>query len=474
MALLLPQGQVSTVVLGPFVHELDGDTILAALTIAAADVGISHNAAVFTAKHEPSAATYDQGGYYRVTLDATDTATTGQGRLVVKMPGALAVWTDFFVVSLAAYTSLAGLSVVPILLRGTAASLILGPCVSASDGVTLISNLTLSASDIHLSKADGTFGLLHSATAIMPLGFGMYRIPLDVADTNTPGALQVSLDPGTCLPVWMDATVVSDTVWQLFFPLPVTPPPAPAPLPTTPPRPPTRITPRLRPPAGGLGRRHLDVQKQVAMIEGHGTAVYVMPKLQCPCLLEEGQPDPLCPICQGTGRMYVQANAFATTMLLTHESAEHSLQEVGFWTSGMVRASILPGIELGYEDYVRQVDLRATFNNEVLTKDLDDTLLFRYGIQIDTIADRETLYQAGLDYVLTSPNGITWVAGGRAPAMHAQYAVRYRAYPEYLVAAETPRLRIEGRRAQSRVVTLKLLEKTSKVPQEFLAPRTTG
>jgi hypothetical protein len=210
---------------------------------------------------------------------------------------------------------------------------------------------------------------------------------------------------------------------------------------------------------GRLGKKHLTLGKQVAMIEGHGTAVVVSPCMQCPCLTAEQQFSPLCPACKGTGRFYPSGISYATTLLLVGEDSRRTFQEPGSWTSGMIRASVLPGVRLAERDKVRLVDITDVFSDEVLFKGVDDQVRFSSGVTVLLIADVTTIYRPMLDYLLMPPNTIAWVAGGKAPAFGTQYAVRYQAYPEYLVVNDAPRLRIEHRIPQSSEVILMRLDK---------------
>ena len=208
---------------------------------------------------------------------------------------------------------------------------------------------------------------------------------------------------------------------------------------------------------GRLGRRHFDTQKQIDMIQGHGTMVSVFPCVPCPCLLEEGHYDPNCIACGGNGRLYPPDRHYVTTMALVQESTQLLYLGTGTWGSGIVHASILPDIDLAENDQVRCLDKKTVFR-EVLQKDVRDTLRFVSGIEIVFIVDRTTTYFPDRDYVLTAPNLITWVPGGHAPLFSQHYSVRYQAYPDYLVSGDDPRWRVEGRRPQSSEVILMRLD----------------
>jgi hypothetical protein len=207
---------------------------------------------------------------------------------------------------------------------------------------------------------------------------------------------------------------------------------------------------------------HFDLQKQIDAIHKHGVAVWVSPHLTCSCLTESGQPALLCDGCGGTGRLYPPTLAYASTMLFQRDLPVHTLQETGFWTEGSVRATMLPGVVLGSQDYVRQLDVKNVFSNEVLIDGLDDTLTFRYGVEVEAVADRHRVYRAGGDYTVAG-HTIVWTSGGMRPGLGEKYTSRYRAYPEYLVAPPSPGVRIEHGIAQSRVVILHLLEKLTEL-----------
>jgi hypothetical protein len=211
--------------------------------------------------------------------------------------------------------------------------------------------------------------------------------------------------------------------------------------------------------SGPFGRVHLSLDSQRSFILGHGTQVLVSPVLQCPCLREERQFDPLCPTCQGTGRFYPPGTAYTTTLLLHHESSARTFQETGTWMAGMILATLLPEVRLGERDKVQWVDIKDTFSDEVLTRGLQERVRFSAGVEVLLVADRTQVYRPGVDYVLTPPNTVTWVAGGMAPPLAAQYAIKYAAYPEFLVVNDTPRLRVEHRIAQSQEVILLRLDR---------------
>jgi hypothetical protein len=82
-------------------------------------------------------------------------------------------------------------------------------------------------------------------------------------------------------------------------------------------------------------------------------------------------------------------------------------------------------------------------------------------VRVLLVADRQRVYLEGLDYVLTPPATITWVAGGLSPGLGQQYAIKYEAQPEYLVINDSPRLRVEYHVPQSSEVRLQRLDRLS-------------
>jgi hypothetical protein len=456
MAFLVSQTTAELVQAGPFISFVDGVTLLPNLTILPAQRLLSVNGGAFAPTTDLNPAVSLTDGYYSFTLTPVDLAILGTTRVSITTPDALPVWLDLLTVLPDVRTTLGPVASVPILLQATAVVLTMGPFVSTVDSFTLQHGLTIPPGAVHLSSRDGTYAASTGLMNAVPLGEGHYAVALTAADLAAVGELRVSIELSGSLPVWLDVAVVSPRTWQLYFhgvfpqPPPVLPPVLP---PTT-----------VAPPLGAFGFRHFTLPRHAAFIQSHGAAVWVSPHLNCPCLMDSGQPAPLCQSCDGSGLLYPPSLAKSSVMLLTQDSPMHTLQETGFWTAGTIRATILPGIELAYQDYVRQVDVKTTFADELLMRGVDDTLSFRYGVEVLVVADRDRVYRPGADYTFVSPQTIAWVPGGQAPAFGERYSVRYRAFPEYLVSPQTPGLRIEARRAMSRVVTLQLLEKLSAGP----------
>ncbi len=95
---LLKQSTARYILLGPFVDATDGVTEETGLA-GSMTVYVSKDGAAQAARNSATSITYDARGYYRVHLDATDTATLGVLRVLVHDSAThLPVWADFMVV----------------------------------------------------------------------------------------------------------------------------------------------------------------------------------------------------------------------------------------------------------------------------------------------------------------------------------------------------------------------------------------
>jgi hypothetical protein len=108
MTIWLKQSSAVTVKVGPFVDSTDGATAETGLTISQGDIRLAKNGGDFAQTNNAAGATHDEGGYYDVPLDTTDTNTLGSLRLAVGESGALPVWADFMVVPANVWDSLFG------------------------------------------------------------------------------------------------------------------------------------------------------------------------------------------------------------------------------------------------------------------------------------------------------------------------------------------------------------------------------
>ena len=101
--------------------------------------------------------------------------------------------------------------------QSTAATIVLGPFVDSTDGVTAETALTISQADIRLSKNAAAFAQTNNSAGATHMENGHYSVPLDTTDTNTLGRLKVAVNESGALPVWMDFMVVPANVYDSFI-----------------------------------------------------------------------------------------------------------------------------------------------------------------------------------------------------------------------------------------------------------------
>lgn len=108
-----------------------------------------------------------------------------------------------------------------LLKQSTATTIVLGPFLDDTDGVTPETGLTIAQSDVLLWKQGGTgFSAKNESTAATHRSNGMYTVPLDTTDTGTLGQLVVSVSDGgaaAACPVWEKYQVVPANVWDSLF-----------------------------------------------------------------------------------------------------------------------------------------------------------------------------------------------------------------------------------------------------------------
>lgn len=104
-----------------------------------------------------------------------------------------------------------------ILRQSTAKTVVLGPFVDATDGVTAETALTIAQADIRLSKNGGAFAQTNNAAGATAMENGYYSVPLDTTDTGTVGTLTVAVSESGALPVWREFQIVEEAVFDAFY-----------------------------------------------------------------------------------------------------------------------------------------------------------------------------------------------------------------------------------------------------------------
>lgn len=103
MAIIIREATSFTFKVGPFLDDADGNALEGALTITQPDIRLSKNGGNFAQINAAGTLTYDETGFYGLTLDTTDTNTVGLLQVAIHESGALIVWKDFQVISKGSY-----------------------------------------------------------------------------------------------------------------------------------------------------------------------------------------------------------------------------------------------------------------------------------------------------------------------------------------------------------------------------------
>lgn len=98
--------------------------------------------------------------------------------------------------------------------QSTAVTIVLGPFVDSTDGVTAETGLTISQADVRLSKNGGAFAQKNDSNAASHMENGYYSCALNTTDTNTLGSLRVAVSESGALPVWRDFLIMPANVWD--------------------------------------------------------------------------------------------------------------------------------------------------------------------------------------------------------------------------------------------------------------------
>lgn len=100
--------------------------------------------------------------------------------------------------------------------QSTAASIMLGPLVSNTDGFSPCA-ATFNATDVRLSKNGATFAAKNEATAPSSAEFGWFKIILNTTDTNTAGDLVIAASVTGAIPVWREYMVLAGSAYDAMI-----------------------------------------------------------------------------------------------------------------------------------------------------------------------------------------------------------------------------------------------------------------
>lgn len=101
--------------------------------------------------------------------------------------------------------------------QSTAATVVLGPFVDATDGVTAETALTISQADVRLSKNAGAFAQVGESTSASHMENGYYSKALNTTDTGTLGLLTIAVNESGALPVRSDWLILPANIYDSFF-----------------------------------------------------------------------------------------------------------------------------------------------------------------------------------------------------------------------------------------------------------------
>lgn len=106
---------------------------------------------------------------------------------------------------------------VAIIKQSTAITVKVGPFVSASDGDTEMTGLTISQADVRLSKNGGNMAQKNESTTLAHDELGIYDCLLDATDTNTCGTLMLAVHEATALLVRHEFQVVEEAIYDAVY-----------------------------------------------------------------------------------------------------------------------------------------------------------------------------------------------------------------------------------------------------------------
>lgn len=101
--------------------------------------------------------------------------------------------------------------------QSTAATVVLGPFVDSTDGVTAETALTISQADVRLSKNAGAFAQKDDANSATHMENGYYSCALSTTDTNTLGRLTITVAESGALPIRQEYEVLRADEFDALF-----------------------------------------------------------------------------------------------------------------------------------------------------------------------------------------------------------------------------------------------------------------
>ena len=104
-----------------------------------------------------------------------------------------------------------------VLKQSTAVTVVVGPFLDSTDGITPETALTIPASEVLVSKAGAAFAAKSEASALTHMTHGFYSCALNATDTGTRGNFRVSVQEAGALPVWDRFIVYSADAFDCLY-----------------------------------------------------------------------------------------------------------------------------------------------------------------------------------------------------------------------------------------------------------------
>ena len=101
--------------------------------------------------------------------------------------------------------------------QSTAYTFRFGPFLDDTDGKTAETGLTISRSDIRISKAGGNFAQKNESSSCSHDEIGFYIVVLDTTDTNTCGELLIACHESGALPVFKTFHVLEEHIYDALY-----------------------------------------------------------------------------------------------------------------------------------------------------------------------------------------------------------------------------------------------------------------
>lgn len=98
--------------------------------------------------------------------------------------------------------------------QSTSVTIVLGPFVDDTDGKTAETALTITQTDIRLSKNAGVYAQKNDTGSATHMENGHYAVTLNTTDTNTLGHLRIAVNETGALPVWRDYLILPANIYD--------------------------------------------------------------------------------------------------------------------------------------------------------------------------------------------------------------------------------------------------------------------